>query len=70
MIESQYRIAQGIAYLIYFVSFVISVLLMPFIQNQVASKLAGMWVYPVTYIIAFALMFFVFPKIGTMMMAK
>ena len=70
MLETEYRIAKGISYVILFVGFVISVKLIPFIQKQLVNKMTGLSLVAVSYIIAFLLMIIVIPKIAVMFMKK
>lgn len=67
MLESQYHIAKGISYVIYFISFVISILLIPIIEKTLAGRFNGFILSGIVYLVAFALMMFVFPRILLML---
>ena len=67
MLESEYRIATGISYVLYFVSFIIAVKAIPIIEKYLANKFNGLILMLIAYLIAFALMMFVLPKIGIML---
>jgi len=70
MLESDYQIAKSISYVINFVSFVAAVLLVPFIQKQLAGRFEGLMLIAITYLVAFLLMVFVFPRIILMVVNR
>lgn len=63
MIERSESTTKGLAYLVLYISYIISIMLLPKISIFLAPRVRGAVLFLLTYGVAFGLMIFVFPKL-------